>query len=92
VARHILARRWQEPGHVHGNSLDRGKAEKKFAYARSGIRCYGIVILVDRHVEVFSDPASTGYRSGSILTPGQLIPVVLDGTALGQIALDDVLP
>lgn len=90
--------RHPEPGdlgllvEVSETSLDRDKAEKKIAYARGGVAQYWIINLVDRQVEVYSDPASTGYRSSRILMPGQLIPVILDGITIGQIAVDDLLP
>jgi Uma2 family endonuclease len=77
---------------VSESSLDRDKAEKKLAYARGRVPHYWIVNLIDRRVEVFSDPTATGYRSSEVFAPGQLIPLILDGNTIGQIAVDDLLP
>ncbi len=48
--------------------------------------------LVDRQVEVYTDPAPGGYRSTAIFREGQSVPVVIDGQPLGQVAVDDILP
>jgi Uma2 family endonuclease len=61
-------------------------------YGAARIHVYWIVNLVDYHVEVYSDPAPHGYLSSVFLKPGQTIPLVIDGTEVGQIAVDDVLP
>ncbi|MFO0890590.1 MAG: Uma2 family endonuclease [Isosphaeraceae bacterium] len=62
-------------------------------YAAGGISVYWIVNLVDRCVEVHSDPdPGTGYRTRAVLQPGQQIPVVLDGAAVGAVPVDDLLP
>ena len=45
---------------------------------------YWIVNLVDRQVEVYSDPGPDGYGSSQILKPGQDVPVVIEGTSAGS--------
>jgi hypothetical protein len=50
------------------------------------------VNLVDRQVEVYSGPNSNGYATRDVYRPGDYVPVVLDGTVVGQIAVDDILP
>jgi Uma2 family endonuclease len=57
-----------------------------------GIAAYWIVNLVDRQVELYSDPFQGGYRSRVEFKPSQAIPVVIDGRQVGTIAVDDVLP
>ncbi len=53
---------------------------------------YWIVNLVDRQVEVYTDPGPGGYASRKDFASGQQVPVVIDGRQGGQIAVDDILP
>ena len=76
---------------VSDATLDRDRDEKRPAYARGGIAVYWIINLVDRQVEVYTDPGPDGYRSSRVFTPGQVVPVVIDGRQIGQIAVDDIL-
>jgi len=77
---------------VADSSLVRDQGRKWVAYACGGIPVYWIVNLVDHQVEVYSDPSPDGYRSSQTLKPGQDLPVVIDGTEVGRIAVADVLP
>ena len=61
-------------------------------YAPAGLPVYWIVNLVDRQVEVYSSPGPGGYQSCAVFRSGQIIPVVVDGQQIGEIAVDDVLP
>jgi Uma2 family endonuclease len=61
-------------------------------YGAGRIPVYWIINLVDCQVEVYSDPGPHGYLSSVFLKPGQTVPLVIDGTEVGQIAVDDVLP
>ena len=61
-------------------------------YGRSGIPVYWIVNLIDRQIEVYTDPGPAGYRNRADYTSGQQIPVVIDGRQCGRIAVDDTLP
>jgi Uma2 family endonuclease len=61
-------------------------------YGPAGLPVYWIVNLVDRQVEVYTDPGPGGYRSCTVFPPGQAVPVVIDGQQIGEIAVDDVLP
>ncbi len=63
-----------------------------FVYAPAGIPVYWIVNLVDRQVEVYAGPGVGGYAPPTIQGPGSLVPVVVDGQIIGQIAVDDLLP
>lgn len=76
---------------VSESTLDRDRNAKLPAYARGRIPVYWIINLVERQVEVYSDPAPDGYRSRQVFTAGQSIPVMLDGQVIGQIAVDDIL-
>ncbi len=61
-------------------------------YGRAGIPVYWIVNVVDRQVEVYTDPGPAGYASRTDFRSGQQVPVVIDGRQAGQIAVDDILP
>jgi Uma2 family endonuclease len=76
---------------VSDATLDRDRNQKLPAYARAGIAVYWIINLVDRQVEVYTDPGPDGYRSSQVFTTGQLVPVVIDGRQIGQLAVDDIL-
>jgi len=73
-----------------GLSLDR--TDQARVYSLSGIPAYWIVNLVDLQVEVYTDPSPGGYQSSQVLTPGQHVPVVIDGSEVNRIAVADILP
>jgi Uma2 family endonuclease len=70
-------------------SEDRKQA---LVYARSGIPVYWIVNLVERLVEVRTNPAPDGYGSRVDYAYGESVSVVIDGIEVGQIAVADILP
>jgi Uma2 family endonuclease len=61
-------------------------------YGNAGIAVYWIVNLVDRQIEVCSGPHADGYTACDLFRPGDIVPVVVDGKIVGQIAVDDLLP
>jgi Uma2 family endonuclease len=61
-------------------------------YGASGIPVYWIVNLVDRQIEVYTGPKSDGYGDVRVYQPGDDVPVVLDGTEVGRLAVSDILP
>ncbi len=71
-------------------SWDRG--EKLSAYARAGVPTYWILNLVDRHLEIYSDPKPTGYLDCQITGPAGQARVVIDHAEVGVIAVADLLP
>jgi Uma2 family endonuclease len=73
-------------------SLSEDRKMATEVYGPSGIPVYWIVNLIDRQVEVYTDPKSTGYASRIDYKPGQLVPVVIDGQQLAELAADDILP
>jgi Uma2 family endonuclease len=77
---------------VSDTTYHRDRYEKYPAFARSGIPIYWIVNLVQRRVEVYTDPSPEGYRSQRDYHAGDVVPVVIDGQPLGQIAVADILP
>jgi hypothetical protein len=48
--------------------------------------------IVNRQVDVYTDPGPEGYRSRGNFPAGHAVPVVIDGRQLGQVAVDDILP
>jgi hypothetical protein len=48
--------------------------------------------LVDRQVEVHSQPGTSGYEALEALAPGDVLTVVIDGVEVGQIPVADTLP
>jgi Uma2 family endonuclease len=65
-------------------------------YARSGIVTYWIVNLVDRRIEVYSQPsgpvAVPAYGSFQTFQPGDDVPLVLDGQTVAAVPANDLLP
>jgi Uma2 family endonuclease len=77
---------------VAETSLDFDSTDKLRVYALAGVPVYWIVNLVDRRLEVYSEPDSGGYRARQVLTAGQHVSVVIAGTEIGRIAVADLLP
>ncbi len=87
---------------VADSSLAHDRGQKKRVYARAGIVEFWIVNLIDEQIEVYSDPTrpvdpsdqstQPDYRQRLVFTPGQSLPVTLDGVEAGSIAVSQVLP
>jgi Uma2 family endonuclease len=77
-------------------SLNRDRTLKKRLYAQAGIPAYWIVNLVERSIEVLTDPsAATGepdYRQHRLFGTSEAMPLVIDGREVGRIAVSAVLP
>ncbi len=65
------------------------------AYARARVPVYGIVNLVDRRVQVYTDPTGPAdaptYRQRRDYADTEEVPVILDGREVGRIAVRDLL-
>ncbi len=75
--------------------LDRGI--KLRSYARAGIPVYLIVNLVERQVELFTDPdvesqPHPGYRRPQLFRSGDSVPIAWPGVDAGQVTVDALLP
>ncbi len=81
---------------VADTSLLRDRVDKKRIYARAGIPVYWIVNLVDRRVEVSTQPsgptAVPAYGALQVYHPGDAVPLVLDGAVVRSVAVADLLP
>jgi Uma2 family endonuclease len=77
-------------------SLLRDQGTKKRIYARAGIAVYWIINLPDRRCEVYTDPVAADgepdYRQRYDYGPSDAVPLIIDGQAVGSIAVADVLP
>lgn len=81
---------------VADSTLVRDRTTKKRAYARAGIPVYWIVNLIDRMVEVYTDPTGPAgqpdYRRRTEYREADSIPLTLDGREVAVIAVRDLMP
>ena len=79
---------------VSASSLLRDRGDKARLYARAGIPVYWVVNVVDKQIEVFTQPSgpcdTPAYATREVFAPGTGVPVVLDGNTVGTIAVSDV--
>ena len=61
-------------------------------YGGGGIPVYWIVNLRDRQVEVYAHPIAGEYSAAISIGEGESVEVVIDGQAVGTIAVADLLP
>ena len=80
---------------VSDSSLGYDRNHKARVYARAGIPVYWVVNVADKQIEVFTQPSGPGeapaYAQQDVFTVGADVPVVLDGNAVGTIAVADVV-
>jgi Uma2 family endonuclease len=80
---------------VAESSLDRDRTDKARIYARAGVPVYWVVNLVDRQVEVLTDPTGPDpdprYRTTRVYGPGAAVPLELDGAVVASISVDEVI-
>jgi Uma2 family endonuclease len=80
---------------VSASSLSRDRNDKARIYARAGIPVYWVVNVVDKQIEVFTQPSgpcdTPAYAAREVFAVGTLVPVVLDGNTVGTIAVSDVM-
>ena len=77
---------------VGDTTLDRDLGEKGRAYARGGVPVYWIVNLVDRQLEIYTEPGPDGYRDRRVLGPTDQAWVTIGGTEIGPIPVAVLLP
>ncbi len=81
---------------IADTSLAHDRRTKGRIYARAGIPVYWIVNLVDHQVEVCTnhDPlaAEPAYTRHTDYLPGDAVPLVLDGTEVARLPVNDLLP
>ncbi len=81
---------------VSDSSLIADRRDKGRQYSRAAIAVYWVMNLIDRQVEVYTDPDPSAdpprYQTTTIYTPGQDVPVVLEGVQVATIPAADLLP
>lgn len=81
---------------VADTSLARDRHDKSRIYAHAAIPVYWLVNLLDRRIEVFGQPAGAeaeaGYHASRHYTSCGAVPLVLDGSAVANIAAAELLP
>jgi len=80
---------------VADSSLHEDRTTKLELYAKAKVAVYWIVNLVDRRVEVYTQPKggkNPGYKTRTDYGPGDSIPVVVGGKKVGTIAVKELLP
>jgi hypothetical protein len=81
---------------VADTSLNRDRQDKGRLFARAQIACYWIVNLLDRQVEVYTDPtgpdANPHYRQKRVYDANDAVPLLLDGQERGPIPVRLLLP
>jgi Uma2 family endonuclease len=77
-------------------SLQRDRVTKRRLYAEARIPIYWIVNLLEGHVEVYADPSGPvehpDYGQRQVYDAADVIPVVIEGTEVGRIAVHELLP
>jgi Uma2 family endonuclease len=77
-------------------TLTTDRRDKGRLYARAGILCYWIINLVDRKVEVYTDPtgpdANPRFRQHQDYDLQAAVPLVIDGQERGPIPVPELLP
>ncbi len=80
---------------ISSSSLRLDRTHKARVYARAGIPVYWVVNVVDKQIEVFTQPSgpddAPSYAKQEVFAVGTAVPVVFDGTAVGTIAVADVM-
>ena len=82
---------------VSDTTLAYDRIDKGRMYAAVGIAVYWVINVVDRLIEVYTDPVSPAggaphYRTRTIYSPNDQVPLVVAGTPVGAVAVVDVLP
>ena len=79
---------------VADSSLQRDRTWKMRLYADANIPVYWIVNLVDGRVEAHSEPESeTGtYRVVTLHLAAEMVPLLIDGEMVADVAVADLLP
>ncbi len=80
---------------VSDSSLLIDRHDKGNIYAQDGIPVYWIVNVVDKVIEVYTQPSgpanAPAYAQRDDYAAGTAVPVVLDGTLVGTISVSDVV-
>jgi Uma2 family endonuclease len=77
-------------------TIERDRGVKKRIYARAGIPVYWIINLLESVVEVYTEPSgpteSADYGQRRDYGISESVPVVIEGSEVGRVAVRDLLP
>lgn len=75
------------------SSLANDRGYKLQLYANANIPVYWLINLMDRQIEVYSDPepASSLYRTAQVFRANETFPLTLDGVEIATIKVKDIL-
>jgi Uma2 family endonuclease len=76
---------------VADSSLDDDRMQAEL-YGRADIRLYRIINLIDRQVEVYSNPGPSGYQSLEVFVPPHVLTVIVGAVEVGEIPVAEILP
>jgi Uma2 family endonuclease len=74
------------------SSLLADRSEMSKVYARARIPIYWNINLIDRQVEVYTQPADDCYQPRQDFAPDQFVPVVIEDREVGGILVSDIVP
>jgi len=81
---------------IADSSVERDRTVKKRAYARAGIPVYWIVNLVEKQLEVYTEPTNlpeeSTYQQRKDYSLSDKVTVAIAGREVGQITVQDLLP
>jgi Uma2 family endonuclease len=81
---------------VSDSTLRRDRTTKQRVFARASIPVYWIVNLVDRQIEVYTEPSGPvedpRYGKRQDFGENDAVPLVIDGVELARIPVRDLLP
>lgn len=81
---------------VSDTTLARDRTIKKRIYARGGVAIYWIINLIERQIEVYSNPTGSDprpeYRLRKDYGSDEAVPLVIGGQLIGEIPVRELLP
>jgi Uma2 family endonuclease len=77
---------------VADTTLKRDRIVKKRIYATAGIPFYWVLDLTRHRLVVYSEPQGGDYAQRVLYAPDQSVAVILDGHAVGDVAVSELLP
>jgi Uma2 family endonuclease len=81
---------------VSDTTLERDRGTKRRIYARAGILVYWLINLIENRVEVYTNPTGAtdepDYQQQQFYSASDTLPLIIEGTEVGQIAVRDLLP
>jgi Uma2 family endonuclease len=81
---------------VADSTLQRDRSLKKRLYAAAGIPVYWIINLLNRQIEVYTDPSGPGeqpnYHQQQTYGPIDTVPLMIEDREVGRLTVRDLLP